>query len=111
MGIEAVEELAGLPVTAYLVNCCAAETITKAMAELVSTGVPFVVGYANTFETVPDNWMLDIETDSSLDPRTDLSPEVYAAHFVDWLAAGATVVGGYCGTTPAYIGRLSELLI
>ena len=37
-------------------------------------------------------------------------PEVMAAGFDDVLAAGVNVVGGCCGSTPAHIRRLRELL-
>ena len=43
-------------------------------------------------------------------PRSDLDPESYAAYVADWLANGATVVGGCCGTRPAHIARLRTLL-
>ncbi|MBW2298403.1 MAG: homocysteine S-methyltransferase family protein [Deltaproteobacteria bacterium] len=29
-----------------------------------------------------------------------MDPGSYAVHVADWLAAGATVVGGCCGTRP-----------
>jgi S-methylmethionine-dependent homocysteine/selenocysteine methylase len=70
-------------------------------------------GYANTFQPIPEDWDLegDKKTDGSLGLRTDLDPESYAAHADDWLKAGATVVGGCCGTRPAHIARLKELIV
>jgi homocysteine S-methyltransferase len=35
---------------------------------------------------------------------------VYTAFARSWLAAGARLIGGCCGTTPAHIARLSELI-
>ena len=36
------------------------------------------------------------------------SPEAYAAHVAGWLTAGATVVGGCCGTTPEHIRAIAS---
>ena len=45
-----------------------------------------------------------------LDLRTDLDPQSYAEHAADWLSAGATVVGGCCGTRPSHIAALRALI-
>jgi homocysteine S-methyltransferase len=75
-------------------------------------GVPWIGGYANTFSPIPQDWTLggDKETDGLLALRRDLDPERYAAHVADWLAAGATVVGGCCGTRPAHIEKMRALM-
>jgi len=108
----AVAALAGLPVNGCLVNCCAPESITRAMPRLAASGMPWIGGYANTFAPIPQDWTLDgdKETDGLLDLREDLDPQRYAAHAADWLAAGATVVGGCCGTRPAHIARIRTLM-
>lgn len=109
---EAAAALADLPVSGFLVNCCAPESITQALPQLVETGAPWVGGYANTFQPIPEDWRLDgeQETDGLLGLRSDLDPEQYAEHVARWLEAGATVVGGCCGTRPAHIAKLYELL-
>ena len=109
---EAYAALGDLPVSGVLANCCAPESITSAMPELAAIGVQYSGGYANTFQPVPHDWELDgdKQTDGSLDLRRDLDPESYAAHVTEWLKAGATVVGGCCGTRPAHIARLRRLL-
>ena len=90
----------------------APESITTAIPELVETGVNFTGGYANTFKPVPEDWTLDgyKQTDGLLELRSDLDPNSYAKYVVDWLHAGATVIGGCCGTRPAHIARLREML-
>jgi S-methylmethionine-dependent homocysteine/selenocysteine methylase len=107
----AAEFLSDLPVTGYLVNCCAPESITKALPRLIATGVDYVGGYANTFQPIPEDWNLDGDkkTDGSLDLRVDLDPASYAEHVGRWLQAGANVVGGCCGTSPAHIAKIREL--
>ncbi len=109
---EAAAALAGLAVSGFLVNCCAPESITRALPALAASPVPWVGGYANTFNPIPEDWTLDgdKDTDGRLALRADLGPDRYAAHVADWLAAGATVVGGCCGTRPAHIQKLRALI-
>ena len=109
---EAAEVLSDLPVSGFLANCCAPESITTAIPQLLETGVVYIGGYANTFEPIPEDWKLDGEkkTDGFLDLRSDLDPESYAAYVSHWLQAGATIVGGCCGTGPAHIQKIKELL-
>jgi S-methylmethionine-dependent homocysteine/selenocysteine methylase len=104
--------LMGLPVSGVLANCCAPESIARAMPALAATGSRWFGGYANTFNPIPQDWTLDgdKDTDGLLNLREDLDPGRYAAHAVDWLAAGATVVGGCCGTRPAHIAKLRALI-
>lgn len=109
---EAVAVLKGLPVSGFLANCCAPESITRAMPQLAAAGGEWCGGYANTFTPVPPNWTLGghKETDGLMALRTELDPKSYAAHAENWLAAGATVVGGCCGTRPAHTARLRALI-
>ncbi len=111
--VDAARALTNLPVSGVLANCCAPESITKAMPQLAQIGMKYVGGYANTFQPIPVDWALEGQkkTDSSLGLREDLDPESYAAHACDWLKAGATVVGGCCGTRPAHIAKIKELIV
>jgi len=108
----AAEYLSDLPVSGFLANCCAPESVAKALPQLVATGFDYVGGYANTFEPIPEDWSLegDKQTDGSLNLRADLDPASYAGHVDRWLQAGATVVGGCCGTGPAHISKIRELI-
>lgn len=109
---EAIDALRGLPVAGFLANCCAPESILSAMPDLAATGAEFVGGYANTFTPVPETWTLDGSEPTSgfIDLRQDLDPDSYGAHVNAWLDAGATVIGGCCGTRPAHIRRIAELV-
>ena len=109
---EAVAALQGLPVSGFLANCCAPESITNAMSQLVETGAQWIGGYANTFAPIPQNWRLDGERDSDglLTLRSDLGPEEYSVHVSRWLAAGATAVGGCCGTGPSHTAKMRILI-
>lgn len=106
--VDAVESLSSLPIAALLANCCKPETITAAMPLLAQTRFERVGGYANTFDTPPLRWTMAGE--GRLGLRNDLDPETYARHARRWLAAGATLIGGCCGTTPDHIAQLRSSL-
>jgi len=110
--LAASQLISELPISGLLGNCCPPERVTDAMALLSQSGLKYVGGYANTFDHIPGDWELNGEkdTDGFLDLRSDLDPESYAAHAANWLASGATVVGGCCGTRPAHIARLRALM-
>lgn len=109
---EAAAAIAHLPVSGFLANCCAPESITAAMPALAGLGHWPAGGYANTFRPVPKDWTLDGSkpSDGKSKLRDDLDPEAYAGHAQAWLDAGARIIGGCCGTGPAHIARLKELI-
>jgi homocysteine S-methyltransferase len=82
------------------------------MHHLAATGTEWIGGYANTFAPIPQDWELDGEkaTDGVLTLRSDLDPGSYAAHVIEWLKSGATVVGGCCGTRPAHIAKIRSTI-
>lgn len=109
---DAISALHDLPISGLLANCCAPESITKIIPQLIASDVDWVGGYANTFAPIPQDWTMDgsKESDGFLTLRADLDSESYAAHVADWLAAGATVVGGCCGTRPSYSIKMRKLI-
>jgi len=109
---NAVSALGNLPVSGFLANCCAPESITRFLLKMSRTGIRWVGGYANTFSPIPRDWTLggDKESDGILALRSDLDPEGYGTHVTDWLNAGANVVGGCCGTRPAHTARMRTLI-
>ena len=109
---EAVSMLDGVPIAGLLANCCAPESIAAAIPALIAAGAPVVGGYANTFTPVPESWTLDGDQDwdGLIGLRSDLEPDAYATQATTWLDLGATVIGGCCGTRPAHIARLREVI-
>lgn len=91
-----------------LLNCSIPEVITKAMPILAQAGVPFG-GYANGFTSIDQLKMGG--TVDVLKARTDLSPAAYADYVEQWIAQGATIVGGCCEVGPAHIQYLADRLI
>jgi len=110
---EAVHALEGLEVSGCLVNCSTPASITKAIPLLAESASDRTIGgYANTFFPIPEDWQLDgdQETDGLLSLRNDLDPESYARYAGQWIRDGAAVVGGCCGTRPAHIKKLFDLI-
>ena len=104
---DAVHALRDLSLDGVLANCCAPESIGAAMPDLVASGLPNVGGYANTFIDIDPNWTL---TSGLLGLRDDLEPDRYADMVLAWRDAGATVIGGCCGTRPAHIAAITAAL-
>jgi S-methylmethionine-dependent homocysteine/selenocysteine methylase len=104
---EAAEALHGLPVSAFLANCCPPESITAALPELLALGT--CGGYANGFRRVPASWGPG-DPVAALGTREDLGPEAYARHALRWIAAGARLVGGCCEIGPEHIAQLHKML-
>jgi len=111
---DAAKVLENVPVSAFLINCCAPESVTAGMAELVklkdqaTSGL--VGGYANGFVEIPQGWDVEVDGIDQLQAREDLDPEMYASHVEQWLSLGAQIVGGCCEVGPDHIARMRTLL-
>jgi S-methylmethionine-dependent homocysteine/selenocysteine methylase len=110
---EAVRAAVGLGAEAVLFNCCQAETITLALgvardaiAHLGATEVQ-IGGYANRFTAAHST---DTPANAGYASfRDDLDPASYGDFVQEWLARGATLVGGCCGMEPDHIAHLARL--
>jgi S-methylmethionine-dependent homocysteine/selenocysteine methylase len=103
----AADALADIRPAARLVNCSQPEAITAALPELVALGGT-VGAYANAFtavERLKHGGTVDV-----LAAREDLDPATYADFALDWVAAGATIVGGCCEVGPGHIAVLHDRL-
>lgn len=98
---EAVDALRDFSVAAILVNCTPAGVVTSAMKALRQlTDLP-IGGYANlgvVEETV--GWRID----------DSVSGEAYAEQAMSWFDAGASIIGGCCGTRPGHIAALRQAI-
>ena len=102
-------DIKGSGVDAVLLNCSPPEAISKVMPGLVEICDVPVGAYANAFTPIPDKW--DFHGDESIPPpRADVTPEAYTRHALDWLAAGARIVGGCCEVGPAHIARVRKAI-
>lgn len=109
---ESVGEVADAVIAAgaqaVLVNCSSPEAVAQAIAHLRNAGVPFGA-YANGFTTIAP--LRPGGTVDVLESRTDLEPAAYADHAMNWIAAGASIVGGCCEVGPDHIAKLHERLV
>lgn len=106
---DAWQDIAGLGLSAVLLNCSPPEAISSVLPELVSISDLPVGAYANAFTPIPEKW--DYHGDTSIPPsRTDVTPKAYADHAAHWLAAGAQIIGGCCEVGPQHIAQLNQRL-
>lgn len=92
-----------------LLNCSMPEAISQGLPVLTDCGLPFGA-YANGFTMITDAYKLEFPTVDALSARTDLTPERYADYVMEWVGAGATIVGGCCEVGPAHIAEIARRL-
>ena len=94
---------------AVLINCSTPEAVSEGMPVLAGLGRPFGA-YANGFTRISDAFLTETPIVDALTARKDLSPEDYAQFGLNWVAQGATIVGGCCEIGPAHIAELARAL-
>jgi len=96
---DAFAVAAGVPeIVAVGVNCCAPDDVLPAIASARETGKPVIV-YPNSgerWDSARRAWV----------GASRFSPQLA----VQWMAAGARVVGGCCRVRPAHIAELAAVL-
>ncbi len=95
---DAIDAIAPYEPHAVLVNCLMPKAVRVCLPALQSAKIPFGV-YANNLAIAKTSTTTEA-----------LSPSAYANEAKDWIEAGARMVGGCCGTTPAHIEKLASLL-
>ncbi len=96
---DAARACAGEGASVVLVNCTPAAQTLRYLDALAGVGVPFGA-YANAGRAEERiGWGADSRAGAT----------TYARLARTWLDAGATVIGGCCGTGPAHIASLSAL--
>jgi len=107
--VDAWQDVANSGIAAVLLNCSPPEAISQALGALLSVSDVPVGAYANAFSPIPEQW--EFHGDASIPPpRTDVTPQMYAQHAGQWLAAGARIIGGCCEVGPAHIAFLRRLI-
>jgi S-methylmethionine-dependent homocysteine/selenocysteine methylase len=85
---------------AVLVNCTPAPRTLAFLQAIAALDVPFGA-YANAGAASEGlGWSADARA----------AAEAYAVHARSWIAAGASVVGGCCGTGPEHVAELAQAL-
>jgi len=95
---EAVDRVCRQGARAVLVNCLPPSSVPACLPVLSAAGIPFGV-YANL--GAPDD-------ETGFRRSEDCGPAEFARLARQWLAAGARIVGGCCGTTPEHIAAVAE---
>jgi S-methylmethionine-dependent homocysteine/selenocysteine methylase len=83
------------------INCVAAPTMTgqvQHLHSLLNGDVP-IAAYGNVGH--PDDERGWVNTDA-------IDPDRYAEHSMEWVEAGASIIGGCCGTTPETTKAMSN---
>ncbi len=99
---ESMRDLVDSLIDAYAVGVnCAAAHVTEAHVAALRALLPDdvrIAAYANIgYADETGNW---ISTDA-------IEPQRYAEYAMQWIDAGATLIGGCCGTTPGTIRAIS----
>lgn len=104
---EAVTQFVAKGPDGIFLNCSTPEAITKALPVLAGRGIRFGA-YANGFRSVDK--LAPGGTVDDLEKRRNLTPEIYADFAEQWIALGATIVGGCCEVGPDHIAVLAARL-
>lgn len=101
-GVETCAMLAEMGADAVGVNCsCGPEGVVSMVSNLSkAVSVPVVAK--------PNAGMPEILPDGTT--SYSMTPEIFASQMQNVLSAGASMVGGCCGTTPAHLLALSKIL-
>lgn len=100
---DAVDAVRSLGPVALMLNCIPADAAEPMLRELLTAakGLPCGV-YANVGRPDPEQgW---VNTDA-------VDPKAYARHAAAWIDAGARLIGGCCGTTPAHVREMARLIV
>jgi len=98
---EAVGRVSPLGPAVIFANCAAPAVITAALRELRQLTEAPIGAYANVGH---------VDDKRGWTPDGGISGELYAEHAAEWIALGARVVGGCCGTHPQHTAALRRLI-
>lgn len=109
---DAARWVADSGATALLFNCSQPEFMKVAVRDAKSVfdemNCTVAIGvYANSFEPKSDTQSANVEISST---RQDMTAESYVNFARDWIANGASIVGGCCGIGCEHIKYLAEAL-
>lgn len=108
-GEDVAQVLQFTQAAAILINCASPEAVTTAVGIIAQDDIP-IGAYANGFTKISEGFLEDKPTVDALTARTDLDPDAYAAFAMQWIAQGATIVGGCCEVGPAHIATLAKAI-
>jgi S-methylmethionine-dependent homocysteine/selenocysteine methylase len=98
---DAVARVSPLGPAVIFVNCAAPPVISAALRELRQLTALPIGAYANVGH---------VDDERGWSPDGGVTSERYAEHAAEWIALGARVVGGCCGTHPGHTAALRRLV-
>ena len=98
---DAVARVSPLGPTVIFVNCAAPPVISAALRELGELTALPIGAYANVGH---------VDDERGWSPDGGITGERYAEHAAEWIALGARVVGGCCGSHPEHTAALRRLV-
>jgi S-methylmethionine-dependent homocysteine/selenocysteine methylase len=105
---DAVAATADLPIAALSINCAPARSLGRLLRELRghtdairTNGVRCLGAYGNVGRE-----------GAELEPEfvTTVAPHEYGILAEEWMDQGARIIGGCCGTTPAYVAAIRKTI-
>jgi S-methylmethionine-dependent homocysteine/selenocysteine methylase len=110
--VEAVAALDGLPVEAFLFNCCTPEAVSAALPALRAATAQTAGAYANALAGFKSDYVMGQQggEGGETPARQDLGPAAYARFAQAWHDMGAEILGGCCGIGPDHIAELRRRL-
>ncbi len=105
---DAARAMEALGVEVVLVNCAPPEDLGAALGKLSGATELATGAYAHIGKFDPPSWKFEFHPQFT---QTETwPPDRYATVAGRWREAGAQVIGGCCGTSPAHIAALRETL-
>ena len=97
---DAIVSVGELSPTMFSINCVSPRFMQPALDELKrSTQLPYMLyGNIGLPESNKEGWEF----------THDVSEDDYAGYALDWHRNGASIIGGCCGTTPAYMRSVAS---
>jgi S-methylmethionine-dependent homocysteine/selenocysteine methylase len=95
-------------VDAMLVNCAPPDDIGRALAAMDGADA-WRGGYAHIGRFDPPSWKFEFFPQFT--GTDEWTPRRYAAAAAEWQTRGARIVGGCCGTGPAHVRALAEVVV
>ncbi len=111
--VDVVRQLDKTRLSAILFNCSCVEVLEQAIVSarqaLTADGAEQQIRlgvYANSFSPIGHQHQAN---NGLCTLREELTPSAYRNFARSWIRAGASIIGGCCGITPAHIKELSTL--
>ncbi len=105
---DGAKAMDALGVDAILVNCAPPDDLSRAIPKLRSATAGAVGAFAQVGAFNPPSWKFEFHPQFS--GTEAWPPERYTEKPEGWPEAGASILGGCCGTTPAHIRALKAAL-